>query len=108
MGGVGFRIDLRNEEVFVRIDKAMDRVLESDSGGSLTISVAPKFAVKWLVSRLQRFDALRPDIDLRISSSLRVTDFQRDAFCRLRKQPKLVPPRTPVQRLLLSARILRE
>ena len=43
-GGVGFRIDLRNEEVFVRIDKAMDRVLESDSGGSLTISVAPMYA----------------------------------------------------------------
>ena len=67
-------------EVFLRLDKAMERVLESDSRGPLTISVAPMFAVKWLVPRLQRFDALHPDIDLRISSSLRVTDFQRDAF----------------------------
>jgi LysR family glycine cleavage system transcriptional activator len=67
-------------EVFLRLDKAMERVLESDSRGALTISVAPMFAVKWLVPRLQRFDALHPDIDLRMSSSLRVIDFQRDAF----------------------------
>ncbi len=34
--------------VFLRLDKAMERVLESDSRGALTISVAPMFAVKWL------------------------------------------------------------
>jgi len=67
-------------EVFLRLDKAMERVLESDSRGALTISVAPMFAVKWLVPRLQRFDALHPDIDVRMSSSLGVIDFQRDAF----------------------------
>ena len=67
-------------EVFLRLDKAMERVLESDSRGALTISVAPMFAVKWLVPRLQKFDALHPDIDLRMSSSLGVIDFQRDAF----------------------------
>lgn len=67
-------------EVFLRLDKAMERVRESDSRGALTISVAPMFAVKWLVPRLQRFDALHPDIDLRMSSSLGVIDFQHDAF----------------------------
>ncbi len=67
-------------EVFLRLDKAMERVLESDSRGALTISVAPMFAVKWLVPRLQRFDELHPNIDLRMSSSLRTIDFQRDAF----------------------------
>ena len=67
-------------EVFLRLDKAMERVLESDSRGALTISVAPMFAVKWLVPRLQRFDALHPNIDVRMSSSLGVIDFQRDAF----------------------------
>ena len=71
-------VELR--EVFLRLDKVMERVLESDSRGSLAISVAPMFAIKWLVPRLQRFDALHPDIDLRMSSSLRVIDFQRDAF----------------------------
>ena len=76
--GQGLLSELR--EVFVRLDKAMERVLESDSRGALTISVAPMFAVKWLVPRLQRFDALYPDIDVRMSSSLGVIDFQRDAF----------------------------
>ena len=67
-------------DVFLRLDKAMERVLESDSRGALTISVAPMFAVKWLVPLLQKFDALHPDIDLRMSSGLGVIDFQRDAF----------------------------
>ena len=67
-------------EVFQRLDQAMERVLESDSRGALTISVAPMFAVKWLVPRLQQFDALHPDIDVRMSSSLGMIDFQRDAF----------------------------
>jgi len=67
-------------EVFLRLDETMARVLESDSRGALTISVAPMFAVKWLVPRLREFDALYPEIDLRMSSSLGVIDFQRDAF----------------------------
>ena len=67
-------------EVFLQLDKAMERVTQSDSQGSLTISVAPMFAVKWLVPRLRGFDTLHPDIDLRMSSSVRVVDFQRDAF----------------------------
>jgi len=67
-------------EIFLRLDKAMERVTESDSRGALTISVAPMFAVKWLVPRLRKFDALHPDIDVRMSSSLRLVDFQRDAF----------------------------
>lgn len=67
-------------EVFLRLDKAMERVTGSDSRGELTISVAPMFAVKWLVPRMQRFNALYPDIDMRVSSSLRPVDFQRDGF----------------------------
>lgn len=67
-------------EVFLRLDKAMERVLESRSRGALTISVAPVFAVKWLLPRLQKFDNLHPDIDVRMSSSLELIDFQRDAF----------------------------
>jgi len=67
-------------EVFLHLDKAMERVTQSDSRGALTISVAPMFAVKWLVPRLRKFDALYPDIDVRMSSSLRLVDFQRDAF----------------------------
>ncbi len=67
-------------EVFLRLDKAMERVIDSDSRGSLTLSVAPTFAVMWLIPRLQKFYALHPDIDVRISTSLGLVDFQRDDF----------------------------
>lgn len=65
-------------EVFLQLDKAMERVIESDSRGTLTLSVAPTFAVMWLIPRLQKFYALHPDIDVRISTSLGLVDFLRD------------------------------
>ena len=67
-------------EVFLRLDKAMERVIDSDSRGTITVSVAPTFAVMWLIPRLQIFYTLHPDIDVRISTSLGLVDFQRDDF----------------------------
>lgn len=67
-------------KVFLRLDKAMEQVLESESRGGLTISVAPVFAVKWLIPRLWRFDHLHPDIDVLMSSNLGLIDFQHDGF----------------------------
>ncbi len=67
-------------EVFLRLDKAMERVIESDSRGTLTLSVAPTFAMMWLIPRLPKFYALHPDIDVRISTSLGLVDFLRDDF----------------------------
>ena len=67
-------------EVFLRLDTAMERVIDSDSRGTLTLSVAPTFAVMWLIPRLQKFYALHPDIDVRISTGLGLVDFQRDDF----------------------------
>ena len=65
---------------FLQLDRAVERVRESDARGPLTISVAPMFATKWLVPRLQQFHELYPDIDVRISSSLQLVNFERDAF----------------------------
>ncbi len=67
-------------EGFARLDRAVERVRESDARGPLMISVAPAFAAKWLVPRLARFSAAYPDIDVRISASLAVIDFYRDSF----------------------------
>lgn len=67
-------------EVFLQLDKAMERVIDHDSRGTLTLSVAPTFAVMWLIPRLQKFYALYPDIDVRISTGLGLVDFQRDDF----------------------------
>jgi LysR family glycine cleavage system transcriptional activator len=65
-------------EVFQSLDRAMERVIESDSRGTLTLSVAPTFAVMWLIPRLQKFYALHPDLDVRISTGLSLIDFRRD------------------------------
>ena len=67
-------------EVFLGLDKAMERVIDSSSRGTITLSVAPTFAVMWLIPRLQKFYTLHPDIDVRISTSLGLVDFQRDDF----------------------------
>ncbi len=45
---------------------------------SLTISVAPSFASKWLLPRLSTFYEQHADIDLRISATVGLADFQRD------------------------------
>ena len=67
-------------EGFAHLDRAVEQVQQSDMRGALMISVAPVFAVKWLVPRLERFSDAYPDIDVRISARLAVIDFRRDAF----------------------------
>ncbi|WP_204326225.1 transcriptional regulator GcvA [Rhizobium lusitanum] len=46
----------------------------------LTVTCTAGFATHWLVPRLRRFEEAHPDIDLRISASHRVMDFQRDGI----------------------------
>ena len=57
---------------------AVEKVAAPGAGGPLTVSVLPSFASKWLVPRLGRFREKHPEIDVRISPSTRLTDFQRD------------------------------
>ena len=45
---------------------------------SLTISVAPSFASKWLLPRLAGFTRQNPDIDLRVSATVGLADLERD------------------------------
>ena len=45
---------------------------------TLTISVAPSFASKWLLPRLPEFYESHPDIDLRFSATVGLADFKRD------------------------------
>lgn len=56
----------------------MDKLSAPDAGGPLTVSTLPSFASNWLVPRLGRFRERHPEIDVRISATLQLTDFQRD------------------------------
>jgi LysR family glycine cleavage system transcriptional activator len=57
------------------------RAIEFVRGGddrTLTVSVLPAFATRWLIPRLSRFNALHPDVDINIRASQSLIDFDRD------------------------------
>ena len=76
----GDKLLFRVSDAFDRLDAAVESLLLDEGAGALTLSVAPAFAIKWLIPRLSRFKAQYPDIDVRISSSTHLADFNGDGF----------------------------
>ena len=74
-GAAGLR-DLR--EAFAHLSAAMDAIGSLGETGTLTVSVTPSFAAKWLLPRLNFFERERPEIDLHVSASVHLADFARD------------------------------
>jgi len=62
-------------EAFDRIGDALDAITTMSQSGALTVSLAPSFAAKWLVPRLDNFRQLHPEIDVRVSASFHLADF---------------------------------
>jgi LysR family glycine cleavage system transcriptional activator len=63
---------------FAELERAMDALREHDLGGPFVLSVAPIFATRWLIPRLDGFHATHPDIDVRISATLELVEFERE------------------------------
>jgi LysR family glycine cleavage system transcriptional activator len=63
---------------FQRLSAAMDAIDSLGERGTLHISVAPSFAAKWLLPRLDDFEKRHPEIDVHVSSSMQLVDFARD------------------------------
>ena len=61
-----------------RIAVGTERLLQRQNSGSLTVSMSPDFAAKWLVHRLVRFSQAHPDIELRVSATAHQVDFARE------------------------------
>ena len=57
---------------------ATDRLLRRDDDKVLTISTLASLAAKWLLPRLTDFQEQHPGIDVRITTSTSLVDFQRD------------------------------
>ena len=74
-GAAGLR-DLR--EGFARLSDAMEAIASLGEAGALSVSVAPSFAAKWLLPRLQSFEHEHPEIDVHVSASMQLVDFARD------------------------------
>jgi LysR family transcriptional regulator, glycine cleavage system transcriptional activator len=57
---------------------ATDRLLRKDDDKVLTVSTLASLAAKWLLPRLTDFQEHHPGIDVRITTSTSLVDFQRD------------------------------
>lgn len=61
---------------FQSFHRAMDRLRARSSDNVLTVATAPSFAAKWLVPRLDRFSRAHPELDVRISASMQMVDYE--------------------------------
>lgn len=59
---------------FASFATAIDRVRHQNAARSVTVSVLPSFAAKWLMPRLARFQEKHPDIHLRLHASTEAVD----------------------------------
>ncbi len=57
---------------------ATDRLLRREDDHVLTVSTLASLAAKWLLPRLSTFQEAHPGIDVRITTSTSLVDFQRD------------------------------
>jgi LysR family glycine cleavage system transcriptional activator len=64
--GQAYYLDIK--DVFNAINDATERLLARGAKGAITVSLQPSFAIQWLVPRLNAFNALHPDIDVRIKA----------------------------------------
>jgi LysR family transcriptional regulator, glycine cleavage system transcriptional activator len=74
-GSAGLR-ELR--EGFAKLAAAIDAIDSLGETGLLNVSVAPSFATKWLLPRLQSFHDTHPSIDVHVAASNQLADFARD------------------------------
>lgn len=61
-----------------RIADTIDSVHCRKEAGPLIVTAPPGFGAKWLVPRLGRFRAAHPDVDVRLTVSRRLADFERE------------------------------
>lgn len=64
--GQSYYLDIK--DVFNNIHDATEKLLARGEKGAITVSLQPSFAIQWLVPRLKAFNALHPDVDVRIKA----------------------------------------
>lgn len=60
---------------FDRLTLGLERLQEISTSGVLTVTVSPAFAAKWLLPRIDRFQAAWPDTDVRLDTNHKSVDF---------------------------------
>ncbi|WP_286262481.1 transcriptional regulator GcvA [Thalassotalea atypica] len=64
--GQSYFLDIK--DIFNALHEATDKLLARGAKGAITVSLQPSFAIQWLVPRLNAFNILHPDIDVRIKA----------------------------------------
>mgnify|MGYP005987354651 CR=1 FL=1 len=64
--GQSYYLDIK--DIFNSLQDATERLLARGAKGAITVCSQPSFAIQWLVPRLSAFNALHPDIDVRIKA----------------------------------------
>lgn len=65
---------------FSAFREAMEAFGLYDETGLLNVAVTPSFAAKWLVPRLETFNRAYPEIDIRMTTSMGLIDYERDGI----------------------------
>lgn len=63
---------------FLKFEEAVRTLQVAQTSKSLTISVPPSFAAKWLVPRIERFVEQHPEMQVRIFAAMQLVDFSQE------------------------------
>lgn len=75
---LGERYAASLSEVLDKLDEATAQVLRPKTSNVITVSAMPSLASNWLIPRLGAFRERHPEMDVRVSVSMRLTDFARE------------------------------
>ncbi|MEK7820782.1 MAG: transcriptional regulator GcvA [Pseudomonadota bacterium] len=73
----GLELAAATRTALEHLHDGLARVRARGKSKTLSVSMMPSFAAKWLVPRLGRFLAAHPEVDLKIHTSLQVVDLRR-------------------------------
>jgi len=65
-------------EAFARLQRGVAELKPEARRGTLTVSVLPGFAARWLVPRLPEFYRRHPELDVNLRATTGLTDFRRE------------------------------
>jgi LysR family glycine cleavage system transcriptional activator len=68
------------QEGFEALQSAWTSALRRLDQGHLTVTSGPAFMAAWLAPRMSKFVTLHPDLELRLTASLKLLNFQRDSI----------------------------
>lgn len=75
--GAAYSVEVR--KILDQLVKATDSLPGRGASGSISISSAPTFGLKWLMPRLSRFKARHPHVAITLDTTRRHVEFPRDA-----------------------------